>query len=302
MKLWFIYPPLILIGILSLPIIFYLSSILISDATSIKITSSGEKRSYRLYVPSSYNPEVPSPLVICIHGLAQWPANQAQVSRWNSLADKHGFIVVYPRGTGFPLRWRTRFLNDEIDGPDKEVVFFTELLDKLQDEYNIDPNRVYANGLSNGGGMTFLLSCQLSERIAAVGMVAGAYSYPWESCQPARPVPAVIFHGTADPIVPYTGGPVRSGTVQLPDIPCWVATLAQYYGCTGDTVSLPAHGEVSGIAYIGCSADVHFYTIAGGGHSWPGGGYLPKFIVGHKTEDIDATRTMWDFFQAHPLH
>ena len=301
MKFWLIYLALILVGIALLPLLFYSATILLTNITSRKITSSGETRSFRLYVPTSYDPQRPTPLVIGIHGLAQWPENQAQISRWNKLADEHGFIVVYPRGTGFPLRWRINPETYSDDGPEKEVRFISDLLSYLQDTYNIDPNRIYANGLSNGGGMTFLLTCRLSERIAAAGMVSGAYTYPWKDCVPARPVPAVIFHGTADKIVPYAGGPFGSGAVQLPDIQGWVSELSQRYGCAREPLPLPAAGEVSGIAYTGCSADVHFYTIAGGGHSWPGGGDLPKFIVGHKTEDIDATRTMWDFFQAHPL-
>lgn len=301
MKLWLIYLPLVLISIALLPLVIYTATILFLGATSSKIISSGETRAYRLYVPTNYNPQTPSPLVVGIHGFAQWPENQAKVSRWNDLADEHGFIVVYPRGTGFPLRWRISPDTDNGTGPEKEVRFIADLLNKLHDTYNIDPNRIYVNGLSNGGGMTFLLTCELSERIAAAGIVAGAYTYPWEACAPVRHVPAVIFHGTADKIVPYTGGEVRSGAAPLPDIPGWVAELAQRNGCKNASKALPANGEVSGVAYGGCTADVHFYTIAGGGHTWPGGGDLPKFIVGHKTEDIDATRVMWGFFQSHPL-
>ena len=72
------------------------------------------------------------------------------------------------------------------------------LIDALQARYNIDPRRVYADGLSNGGGMAFVLSCTLSDRIAAVGLVGSAQLLPWEWCQDERPVPMVNFHGTAD--------------------------------------------------------------------------------------------------------
>jgi polyhydroxybutyrate depolymerase len=110
----------------------------------------------------------------------------------------------------------------------------------------------------------------------------------------------MIFHGTADPIVPYQGGPSRDFDVPFPAIPDWVATLAKRNGCQDAPLDLPTSGSVSGVQYAGC-ADVVFYTITGGGHSWPGGNPLPGWIVGVTTKDIDATRTMWAFFQQHPL-
>jgi polyhydroxybutyrate depolymerase len=297
LKKWLVLIPLILLGVLAALLLLAFGAFRLLNRTNGKLVSAGETRRYLLYVPESYDPAVPTPLVITIHGFAQWPANQAAVSRWNRLADEYGFIVVYPAGTRFPLRWRTW------DGSEaaKDVAFISDLIDKLSSQYNIDPARIYANGISNGGGMTFLLSCKLSERIAAFGSVAGAYNYPWDACNPSRPVPVIIFHGTADPIVPYQGGPSGPSGFTFPSIPEWVATLAQRNGCDEASQALPASGDVSGIRYTNCAADVVFYTIAGGGHSWPGGGYLPKIIVGNTTQDIDASRTMWDFFQQHPL-
>ncbi|NTV38023.1 MAG: hypothetical protein HGA82_02380 [Anaerolineales bacterium] len=87
----------------------------------------------------------------------------------------------------------------------------------------------------------------------------------------------------------------------FPAIPDWAATLAQRNGCHPDPDELPASGQVSGMRYSGCAADVVFYTITGGGHTWPGGEPIPERIAGTTTEDIDATLTLWDFFQAHPL-
>jgi len=248
----------------------------------------GERRAYLLYVPDSYNPAEPAPLVITIHGFSQWPAHQAQLSRWNDLADRHGFLVVYPAGTDFPLRWRSGG-----QAGNQDVRFISALIDRLEREYNLDPSRIYVNGMSNGGGMTFLLSCALSERIAAVGMVAGAYSLPWEACNPERRVPAIVFHGTADPIVPYQGA--------YQDTPGWVARLAKENGCDLEPEALTADGSVSGVRYTNCEAEVIFYTIEGGGHTWPGGGYLPAILTGPTTRDIDASQRMWEFFQEHPL-
>jgi len=267
--------------------------------SSGSLVTSGKKRSYLLHVPQGYRADRPSPLVISIHGYAEWPAHQMQISHWNQLADEHNFIVVYPTGQGLPLHW----LIGGQAGTLQDVQFIADLIDKLEQDYAIDPARIYANGLSNGGGMSFLLAAKYSRRIAAFGGVAGAYLLPWADYQPERPVPAIIFHGTRDPIVPFEGGPSRSFKYPFPNINAWVKTLAAHNGCGEEALALPARGEVSGVRYPGGAsrADVDYYIVANGGHAWPGGGYVPRFIVGHTTQDIDATRVMWKFFEEHPL-
>ena len=296
--------PLIIILLLILVVAPAIAGLwfLISNRTNGKIISSGETRRYLLYVPESYDPGSPTPLVFNIHGYAQWPANQKDISNWNDLADEEGFIVVYPMGTGLPLHWATGAAVDQSPEAMKEVTFFSDLIDKLTTEYNIDPQRIYASGLSNGGGMSFMLSCTLADRIAAIGTVSGTYLYPWESCKPARPVPLIAFHGVVDEIVPYYGGPSRMFDVPFPNIPDWMAEYARRNGCTAEK-QLPEQGQVTGWHDTGCNqnADVIFYTIADGGHSWPGGDPLPEFIVGKTSQEIDATRAMWQFFQGHPL-
>jgi polyhydroxybutyrate depolymerase len=271
------------------------------NRTNGTLVSSGENRSYLLYVPESYDASVPAPLVITIHGFAQWPAHQRYITGWNDLADEHGFLVVYPAGTGFPLRWRTWGEPGREQEPGLEVAFISDLIDALEKEYNLDPTRIYVNGLSNGGGMSFLLACQLPERIAAIGIVAPALVTPWEECQPARPVPTIVFHGTADPIVPYLGGRFPRAGLEFPSIPEWVDTLARRDGCAAAPHEQPLTASVSRLEYPECSADVIFYTIEGGGHAWPGGQPIPAWIAGTTTTDIDATATLWDFFQEHPL-
>jgi polyhydroxybutyrate depolymerase len=299
----FLRIPLLLLGVASSLTLIAAVAYWLSDRTNGSLVSSGVKRRYLLYVPKSYHPGTPAALVISIHGFAEWPAHQMQLSGWNDLAEQYGFIVVYPSGLGLPKRWRIGGIPNRPSDPQPEVAFISDLIDKIAGQYNIDPARIYANGLSNGGGLSFVLSCQLSERIAAIGSVAGAYLYPWNACQPARPVPAILFHGTADPIVPYQGGPSRSFNLPFPSIPAWVAALAQHIGCTGTPQGIPAPGQVSGVRYANSEtgAELVFYTIPGGGHGWPGGKPLPKFIVGPTPMEIDATRTMWDFFQCHPL-
>src|SRR6185369_3693789 len=146
------------------------------------------------------------------------PVQQMELSRWNRVADENGFIVVYPSGKAGlgPRVWRER-----------DARFISDLIDKLQAEYNIDPRRIYANGLSNGGGMSFVLSCTLADRIAAVGMVGAAHLLPWSWCKERRPMPMITFHGTADSFAPYKGGMSWVAASPFANIPRWTANWAR---------------------------------------------------------------------------
>ncbi|MCJ7623239.1 MAG: hypothetical protein MUO76_07030 [Anaerolineaceae bacterium] len=273
------------------------------NKTNGEIESSGQTRKYLLYIPETYDPAAPTPLIISMHGFVEWPAHQMEISHWNDLADEFGFIIVYPSGTGFPLRWHTYDQPDTDISPLHEVRFISDLIDKLESKYNIDKTRIYANGLSNGAGMSFVLACKLSERITAIGGVSGAYLLPWSDCKPSRPMPVILFHGTDDPIVPYLGGESNRSDYQFPVIPEWISVWAERNECDDAALELPSNGEVSGIKYTNCEqdADVILYTIQGGGHAWPGGEPLPEFIVGHTTQDIDSSGVMWEFFDQYSL-
>jgi polyhydroxybutyrate depolymerase len=274
-----------------------------ANRTNGSLVSSGGERRYLLYVPQSYAPAAPTPLVISIHGYAEWPAHQLDITRWNDHAEQHGFLVVYPEGTRFPRRWRLTGQADTPSDPMLDVQFISDLIDHLAQEYNLDRSRIYANGLSNGGGMSVVLACNLADRIAAVGSVSGAQLFPAQQCQPSRPVPLIAFHGTEDTIVPYTGGPSRAFDLPFPVVADWIGDWAEQNGCSPTPVELPCQGEVCEVRYTGCAqeAEVVFYTINGGGHSWPGGEPIPAWIVGHTTEDIDATAVMWEFFSRYAI-
>jgi polyhydroxybutyrate depolymerase len=275
--------------------------------------SSGEKREYLLYVPKSYDRARPTPLVVSMHGAGLWGASQRDISRWNELADTKGFIVVYPSGVGGKgVRiWRA----EPSEGLAKDVKYISALVDTVSAHYNVDQSRIYANGLSNGGGMAFALSCMLSDRIAAVGMVAAAQTLPWRWCVSgkreagsakraiARPVPVISFHGTADPVVPYNGGSSWISPRPFPNVPSWTATWARRNQCAADPVDSVVAVDVVRRTYVHCaaSAPVVLYTIRGGGHTWPGGMELPEWFVGRTTRSIDATELMWAFF-TEPAH
>src|SRR6266550_4534215 len=194
------------LALFSLPVLLVLVeavSFRVANRPNGSFMSSGRKREYVLYVPRSYDRAKPTALVISLHGAGLWGAAQKETSQWNRVADEYGFIVVYPSGEGGgPRVWH----EGSEAGPSRDVRFISELIDTLEAQYNIDPRMIYANGLSNGGGMSFALSCTLSDRIAAVGMVGAALLVPFSWCTDQRPVPMIAFHGTADAAAPYKGG------------------------------------------------------------------------------------------------
>lgn len=282
-----------------------------------EIESGGVTRAYRLYVPSGYNPAQPTPLVLSLHGFAGNPGEQERDSGWDDIAERETFIVVYPAGTGTPLRWnagqreiaglrqQNRGLLQQFLGNFFETVqvddvgFIRDLIVELSDHLCIDATRVYVNGMSNGGGMTNRLACQAADVFAAAGMVAGAYT-DFGGCNPSRPIPVIAFHGAEDPIVPYEG----SVQAFFPAIETWVADWAARDQCDAAPGAIPGTvGAVTGTRYTGCAGDaeVNFYSIADGGHTWPGGNMSFPLLLGKTSRDIDASETMWAFFVAHPL-
>lgn len=290
--------------LLGLPVVLALAEAVAFYATNRsngRIVSSGLPREYLLYVPASYDRTRPTPLVITMHGGAMWPAAQLALDRWNRVADAHGFIVAYPSGLGGqgPRAWRAGGGPGQV----RDVRFIAELIDTLGAGYNIDPARIYANGLSNGGGMAFVLSCTLSDRIAAVGVVAPAIFLPWSSCGDRRPVPMIAFHGTADRATPYHGGTSWVAPNTFPDIPRWVAHWARTNRCTAHPADAVVAADVTRRSYTPCadSAAVVLYTIEGGGHTWPGGTPVAEWFVGTTSNGVDATAEMWAFFREHPL-
>jgi len=290
--------------LISLPVVLALIEAVLFYALNRNngtIVSSGQQREYLLYVPRSYDRARPAPLVISMHGAAGWPAQQMDVSQWNRLADEYGLIVVYPSGLGGagPKAWRVGLGG----GLMADVRFISELIDTLKAAYNIDSTRVYANGLSNGGGMAFVLSCTLSDRVAAVGMVAAAQLLPWDWCSDHRPVPMITFHGTADPVTPYNGGRTWVAPQPFPSIPDWTANWARRNRCGPNPVESVFAADVTRLDYTNCADDgaVVLYRIQGGGPSWPGGKPLAEWLLGPTSRSIDATSRMWAFFREHRL-
>jgi polyhydroxybutyrate depolymerase len=273
------------------------------------VLSGGWERCYFLYTPPGYDPARPVPVVLSYHGFASNPNSHSLITGWHKLADREGFLVVYPQGAGFPQRWNA---GQNWGAPDvDDVQFFTDLLDDLSAHAAVDPARIYVNGLSNGGGMSVRIGCQAAGRVAAIGSVAGAI-VAGDDCRPSRPVPVMAFHGTSDPLVDYTGGAMEAhlpeSVAELADAPTyflgaeeWTTAWAERNGCNPEAEIIPLQGDVRGLRYTGCDqgAGVVLYTIEDGGHAWPGGMPLP--FMNKTTRQIDATAELWAFFQAYSL-
>jgi polyhydroxybutyrate depolymerase len=273
------------------------------------IESGDQERCYYLYAPPGYDPAQPLPVVLSFHGFLSNPESHALITGWHKLAAHEGFLVVYPQGTKFPQRWNAGpgWADADVD----DVQFFRDILADLPTVAAVDPERIYVNGFSNGGGMAQRIGCEVAGQVAAIGSVAGAVE-SMEGCAPARPVPAMVFHGTDDPVVLYDGGevqylPLRWLAAALGATPNfvganWVPEWAEKNGCDTTPEAIPASGAVEGVRYSGCQdgADVVFYAVGGAGHTWPGGWPIPGGL-GKTSKDIDATAEQWAFFQAYRL-
>jgi polyhydroxybutyrate depolymerase len=208
-------------------------------------------------------------------------------------------IVAYPMGRGVFPAWQMRIREP---GQPRDVRFIADLIDTVAAAYNIDRTRIYADGLSNGAGMAFVLSCALSDRIAAVGMVASALLIPFESCANDHPVPMIAFHGTHDPVAPYDGGTSWVAPGTFPSVSSFVDAWSRRNRCAPNPVESEVAADVSRRSYHGCAeqSDVVLYTIKGGGHTWPGGGPMPEWFAGPTSHSVNATEEIWAFFRDHP--
>lgn len=264
----------------------------------LTLDSGGLTREYTLYVPASYDGTQAVPLVLSLHGFLSSRGQQALWSKWHALAEDENFIALYPQGAGMPSRWnagRALFIGRyDVD----DVGFIRDLIAHVSEEWCIDSGRVYVTGLSNGAGMSNRLACELSDTIAAIGTTSGAYTEFPGGCNPTRPVPVIAFHGTGDRIVPFEGsGPDNLG---LPNVGAWALNWALRNGCDSTAVSVPVNRTVMATAYTNCDngGDVILYVIGGGGHVWPGDNPSTA-LFDTASRQIDATATMWQFFQAH---
>lgn len=265
----------------------------------------GVTRSWLLHVPASYSPSRPVPVVLLLHGGGGRAAGiERSTGGFSALADRHGFIAVYPESR----RGHWDDGRETVTDPTDDVAFVSALLDALAAEYAVDARRVYAAGISNGGMMSMRLACELSGRFAAIATVgANMPAALAASCHPARAVPVVMFSGTADPLMPYAGGHVagRVGGVVL-SAPETAAFWARQNGAASGPLRRalvdadPGDGTTTDLLEF--PGEVVLYRVNEGGHTWPGGTqYAPARFVGKVARDFSANDTIRAFFARHAL-
>jgi polyhydroxybutyrate depolymerase len=261
----------------------------------------GATRDYLLYVPATYHGDQPVPLVFDFHGFGSSAREQIAYGDFRPFADQDGFVVVALDGQGTPKHFTLLggLGGEPGSGEADDVKVTTDLLDHLEQELCIDPNRVYSAGMSNGGAISSIVACRAPDRFAAVGAVAAEVYLP--ACSSARPVAIAAFHGTSDPIVPFNGGTVNCcGNAQIGAAPATMQQFADHDGCATAPEETQLSPMVVRRRWTGCQGGaVEFYVIQGGGHTWPGSAFAVA-ALGATTKEIDASATLWQFFKAHP--
>jgi polyhydroxybutyrate depolymerase len=265
------------------------------------------KRTYHLFVPSSYNPAKPVPLVLAMHGLSETGLIFARYRGLSEVAEREGFIVAYPQGI-----WRHWNSFGDAGGTD-DVGFLLALIEQIEAGYAIDRDRVYATGDSNGGFMSFVLASKAPQTFAAIAPVMATMpGWIADKVDRSVPMPVLLMHGTDDPIVPWGSDnvdaePIRS--MNMRSIPKSVAFWVELNGCGTTPVreDLPDADPGDGTTaycetYSGGrdGAEVVLYAITGGGHTWPGGReFAPRFVVGKRSKDFNASEAIWAFLSKH---
>lgn len=275
------------------------------------IAHEGLERTYRMIVPSGYNPAEPIPLVLSLHGGG---ANSGQVCTLpggvQELAEPEGFLVVCPDAV--EENWNDGRGNDQYRSQAEDlddVGFLLALLDRLAAEYHLDPERIYIVGASNGGMMTLRMACEAGGTFAAAAVVIASIPAELE-CSPQKPIPILFINGTEDPLMPFEGGQVHFYRRELGEVLSTAETVAFWVGANGcdptpQSELLPDLDPEDGTrikldAYSGCAdgVRVRLYTVEGGGHTWPGGSqYVPETIIGRVSHDLKANEAIWEFFE-----
>lgn len=277
-----------------------------------EMESGGRTRSFLYRLPPGHTTERSWPLVIALHGRGGQGDDGEKMGHVSALADREGFVVAYPDGfrrSWNDLRGVTPASRNDVD----DVGFVRDLIDWFVRTQGVDARRVYVAGMSNGGFMTLRIACELSDRIAAAGVVTATMpDVPAERCRPTRPVPMAFVNGTDDPLVDDEGSDGdRRGSPPLLSSEKSRDRWAALNGCTSDapleTRRIDTVDDGTAIvrsAHTRCpaNADVVLYSVQGGGHTWPGGRqYLPEAVIGKTSRDMDAGEELWGFFRQRTL-
>jgi polyhydroxybutyrate depolymerase len=273
------------------------------------LVSGGRERVFQLDVPADYTGTMPFGLVLALHPLSVVYTYMPSVVRFSTNAASYRFIGVAPSGLvsdGTPY-WDAAPTSHNYD-----VDFLSSLVRHLESTLCIDTSEVFSTGLSNGAQMSSLLGCRLSGLVSAIAPVEGEeYLTP---C-PGKPEPILAFHGTADPVLPYSGGGLNATRIAdiyyfhghepagLPapmGIDDSMRDWARHNGCTSKARTVRIAPDVQKRTWSGCKAATVLYIVDGGGHGWPGQPVAAtEKVFGPETTQIDATNLMMRFFFDH---
>ena len=271
-----------------------------------RLEAEGSIRSYRLHVPTGHDSSVPAALVVALHGGGGNGAGLEAHVGLDAIANREGFLVVYPDGNGrlgdLLLTWNSGnccgyALDQQVD----DVAFIRALVSHLSLSYAIDPARVYATGISNGGMMSYRLACEASDLFAAVAPVAGALNV---DCEPSEPVSVLAIHGTADQHVLFEGGAPAVSVDTHERVDRSVHYAGTFWAERDGCLLEPATGQAGTVIheiYPDCDTGlaVELLAVEGGGHAWPGGSTFSR-QGDEPSQALDASEAMWAFFEAHP--
>ncbi len=288
----------LLVGLISpaAPLVTDASAAVHGKAHTVELTTSdGLVRSYRIFVPSSYDSSAPVALVLVFHGALGTSKQMAELTDFEVIAEREGFIVVFPQSTSLPesdffTSWNVgiNFGETTVEDVD-DIAFVDQVLDSLQTTYAIDPARIFATGFSNGGMFTNRLACERADRFAAFAPVAGSIAIA--DCDPGRAVPVLAFHGTDDRIVDYRGGDLIGSNGSLPSADEMIASWAALNGCNLTPITARQDNLIQ-TRYLECTnqVTVQLNSVVNLGHNWPGGEWFGS-------SGVNATELIWEFFE-----
>lgn len=288
---------------------FYLH--LFSQTKEEKIIIDGAERTYLLHLPEKDTLKINLPLVFVFHGGGGTGKQIMKETGFNKISNREKFIVVYPNGMN--KGW-----NDGRGEPKEKTIyndvkFITKLIDTIIKQYQIDTNRIFSTGISNGGFFSFYLAYKLSNKFLAIAPVcANIPNFFKDKYTPGNPVSLMLINGTEDPLVKYEGGKIgfklgksRGTSISTDET---ISIFIKNNKCSDK----PKTEEISDINKDDdCYATKYTYTggikntevilikITNGGHTWPGGSqYLPKKLIGNVCKDFKGAEVIWEFFKS----
>ncbi|KAK9420196.1 putative Alpha/Beta hydrolase protein [Seiridium unicorne] len=268
-------------------------------------------RSYLISIPANYSSQTLSPLILSFHGVFQSAEVQLELDQFSNAKVNEQYIVVYPNA--LDGQWQ---VSPESDSDD--VGFVSSILEEVESSLCIDLSRIYATGMSQGGGMTGYLACNqtISSRFAAFAPVSGAF-YVQDTnhcdtetiaipCSPGRAkVPILEFHGGSDDVIPYNGDPSKRGAC-LPAIPHWVQAMVELNNLGSSNASTSLTSSATLYQFGGDEATPglvsHVYDGISIGPVWPATEKFARTIGGNSSASFNATPMILDFFSKYSLH